>query len=108
MNGNQTVGIVLAGGQSRRFGSPKSFAEKDGKSFYQWSIDTLAPVVNSIVLITNRELEKRFLDQGKVEIFTDVEQYSGKGPLAGIYTAMAKKPATWYAVIPTDVPFMDE
>lgn len=108
MNENQTVGIVLAGGQSRRFGSPKSFAEKDGKSFYQWSIDTLVPVVNSIVLITNRELEKKFIDRGKVAVYTDIEQHSGKGPLAGIYTAMTKKPATWYAVIPTDVPFMDK
>ncbi|MCG5104374.1 molybdenum cofactor guanylyltransferase [Oceanobacillus alkalisoli] len=100
------VGVILAGGRSRRFGTPKSFAEKDNKPFFRWSLDAIAPVVDDIILITNQDLKGKFPTDLKVEIVTDMETFAGKGPLAGIYTAMLEKKACWYVIIPTDVPFM--
>lgn len=100
------VGVVLAGGESRRFGSPKSFAKKDNKAFFQWSLDAITPIVDDTILITNQNLERKFPPDLGVEIVTDIEKFAGKGPLAGLYTAMQEKEACWYAVIPTDVPFM--
>ena len=100
------IGVILAGGESRRFGSPKSFAEKDEKAFFQWSLDAIAPVVDDAILITSQELEGKFPADLDVEVVTDTEMFAGKGPLAGLYTAMREKEACWYAVIPTDVPFM--
>lgn len=101
------VGVLLAGGMSRRFGSAKSFAEKDGKPFYHWSIEALRPMADSLIIITNEHLKEKFNDEVDMDVFTDVENYSGKGPLAGIYTAMVHREASWYAIIPTDVPFME-
>ena len=101
------VGVLLAGGKSRRFGRPKAFAEKEGKPFYRLSLDVLLPIVDSVVLITNEELVDRFSEVKDATVVVDVEKYAGKGPLAGIYTAMALVEADWYAVIPTDVPFLE-
>src|SRR5690625_1015821 len=101
------IGIVLAGGQSRRFGSPKAFAKKDGKEFYQYSIDAIKQLVNSVVISTNDQLEKNFSITG-YEMITDIEKFKEKGPLAGIYTVMNTFSAEWYMVIPVDVPFMNE
>ncbi|MEI3600854.1 molybdenum cofactor guanylyltransferase [Oceanobacillus sp. SE10311] len=100
------VGVILAGGKSRRFGSPKSFAVKDNKAFFQWSLEAITPVVDDTILITNQDLKGKFPPELEVEIVTDMEKFAGKGPLAGLYTAMQEKEACWYAVIPTDVPFM--
>lgn len=102
-------GVILAGGESRRFGSPKAFAEKEGKPFYHYSISVLKPFVTSVLLITNPKLESLFKQREKdVEIVTDDKDYLGQGPLAGIYTAMKKVKADWYVVIPIDVPFMEQ
>lgn len=98
------TGVVIAGGKSRRFGKPKAFAKREGKYFYQWSEEALAPVVDSMILVTSNELEAEFRSISDLTIVTDV--FTGKGPLAALYTAMLEKEATWYAAIPIDVPFM--
>src|SRR5699024_4271560 len=103
----KSVGVVLAGGQSRRFGSPKAFAKKDGKEFYLHSIDAIKPFVDSIALITNPQLENYF-NEKEVKVILDKPEYQGKGPLAGIYTAMDTFSAEWYMIIPIDVPFIDQ
>jgi molybdenum cofactor guanylyltransferase len=105
--GREIVGIVLAGGQSRRFGSPKAFAERDGIPFYTYSIDAMNTYTESIVLVTNEKLVNSFgKEHQSFELITDSEEYAGLGPLAGIYTAMEKVEAEWYLIAPIDVPFI--
>ncbi|WP_080872878.1 molybdenum cofactor guanylyltransferase [Oceanobacillus timonensis] len=102
------AGILLAGGQSRRFGSPKAFLQRDGKYFYQYSIDSVRTFTDSIVLVTNEELEAFFHDEEEnVAILTDQTHVKGLGPLAGMYTGMEYVSADWYLTAPIDVPFMD-
>ncbi|MBP1969894.1 molybdopterin-guanine dinucleotide biosynthesis protein A [Virgibacillus natechei] len=101
-------GVILAGGMSRRFGSPKAFAEKDGIPFYQYSIDALKPFVNSIIIVTNPRLKHLFKQEDEsMKVVNDLDNYRGEGPLAGIYTAMETSNAAWYIVTPIDVPFME-
>jgi molybdenum cofactor guanylyltransferase len=106
--GRKIVGIVLAGGQSRRFGSPKAFAERDGIPFYTYSIDAMTTYTESIVLVTNEKLMNSFGQERRqsFELITDSQDYAGLGPLAGIYTAMEKVEAEWYLIAPIDVPFI--
>lgn len=99
-----TVGILLAGGLSRRFGSPKAFAELDGKAFYEYAHDALAAVCEEVVIITRPELKGRF--PLTLDVISDTEKFAGFGPLAGIYTAMAERPASQYLVLPCDMPFI--
>ncbi|BCB02490.1 molybdenum cofactor guanylyltransferase [Bacillus sp. KH172YL63] len=102
------TGILLAGGESRRYGSPKAFAKRDGKAFYQYSLDALKPLCSSIIVVTRPELLHLFDEAQGIGIMTDKETYKGQGPLAGIFTAMDEGDAEWYIVLPTDVPFIGE
>ncbi|WP_158595157.1 molybdenum cofactor guanylyltransferase [Oceanobacillus piezotolerans] len=103
----QIVGVILAGGESRRFGTPKAFAKKEGKHFYTYSAEAVNPFASKLVLVTNRKLEPLFEKEFTGEITRDHPSYEGQGPLAGIYTAMEKYPADWYIVSPIDVPFIE-
>ncbi|WP_252501805.1 molybdenum cofactor guanylyltransferase [Sporosarcina sp. Marseille-Q4943] len=100
----KTAGIVLAGGLSSRFGSPKAFAEWEGRLFYQWSLAALSPYCEEIVIVTRPELVGRF--PGDLQVTTDVETFAGQGPIAGILSGMEKLRANRYIVLPCDMPFM--
>lgn len=102
----QRVGVILAGGQSRRFGSPKAFAEAEGKPFYQFSLDVLKPLTDGVVIVTNEKLESKFSGTSGIELITDEESYAGKGPLAGLFSAMQHVKGDWYVTAPVDVPFI--
>ncbi len=102
----KTVGILLAGGLSRRFGTPKAFAELQGKAFYAYVYDALDAVCDHIVIITRPELMSRF--PREMDVLSDDEKFAGMGPLAGIYTAMNERPAQQYLVLPCDMPFVSE
>ncbi|QHS22491.1 molybdenum cofactor guanylyltransferase [Virgibacillus sp. MSP4-1] len=103
------AGVVLAGGKSRRFGSPKAFAKREGKDFYQYSLDALRPVVDELFLITNPELYNHFdLHYMKnLTVLNDSPELKERGPLSGLWTAMNAKTFDWYIVLPVDVPFME-
>lgn len=101
-------GVVLAGGESRRFGSPKAFAEIDGIPFYQCSINAIQPFCSSIVIVTKPNLQEKFKrDRHNVAVINDVKEFRGQGPLAGLYSAMEYRASPWYMVTPIDVPFVE-
>lgn len=101
---NRTVGVLLAGGLSRRFGSPKAFAELDGKPFYEYALKALEAASDQVVVISRPELVARFPKE--LDVITDLEHFEGLGPLAGIMTAMSERPADQYLVLPCDMPFV--
>lgn len=101
---NNTVGILLAGGLSRRFGSPKAFAKIEGELFYERAYQALAAVCDHVVIVTRQE----FLPLFPVELdcMADLPIVAGKGPLAGIYSGMAVRSADRYMVLACDMPFI--
>jgi molybdenum cofactor guanylyltransferase len=105
----EIAGIILAGGQSRRFGSPKAFAIMEGIPFYQYTINVMKPFVESIVLVSNNDIVNKFKhDIPNLNLIVDIPSYAGLGPLAGIYSGMDSVEAEWYLISPIDVPFMEE
>ncbi|GEN83082.1 putative molybdenum cofactor guanylyltransferase [Sporosarcina luteola] len=100
----KTAGIVLAGGMSSRFGSPKAFAEWGDRYFYELSIAALSPFCEEIVIVTRPELVERFPDE--LCVTTDIAEFAGQGPIAGILSGMKKVKADRYIVLPCDMPFM--
>lgn len=100
----KTAGILLAGGESRRFGSPKAFAQKDSRYFYEWAYDALASVSEQVVIVAHPNIVDRF--KSDVTVIVDDVQYAGKGPLAGLYTAMQHTTAQRYMVLPCDMPYI--
>lgn len=100
----ETVGVLLAGGMSRRFGSPKAFGELEGKAFYEYAYSALAAVCDHVVIVTRPELKGRF--PATLDVISDSPKFAGLGPLAGIFTAMSERPARQYLVLPCDMPFI--
>lgn len=98
------VGIVLAGGASSRYGSPKAFAQHDGRYFYEIACAALEASSEHIIIVTREELVARF--PPTMTVITDTPHFLGLGPLAGIYSAMTYREAARYIVLPCDMPFM--
>jgi len=106
---NHILGVILAGGQSRRFGGgDKGFADLDGRPVLSHVIERFRPQVGRLILNANGDLS-RFASFG-LEVVADRE-IPGQGPLSGILTALewAKRHApdcTAVATVSTDVPFL--
>ncbi|NYF23347.1 molybdenum cofactor guanylyltransferase [Sporosarcina sp. JAI121] len=101
----RTVGIVLAGGQSRRFGSPKAFAKLGEQYFYDRAKDALEASCDEVIVVTRQDLFERF--RVGEEVIFDKPEYAGLGPLAGILSVMESVEADRYAVLPCDMPYVD-
>ncbi|AIY05520.1 molybdopterin-guanine dinucleotide biosynthesis protein MobA [Planococcus sp. PAMC 21323] len=99
-----TVGILLAGGLSRRFGSPKAFAVMEETFFYERAYRALIEVCDRVVIVSRAELIPCF--PAKYKVITDLDWISGQGPLAGILSGMTTIPAEKYVVLPCDMPFI--
>lgn len=100
--------IILAGGRSERFGSPKAFAKLNGKMFYQHIIDVLnaTNMFNEIIISSSAELANQFKG---VKVVVDDEEHKAKGPLSGIYSVMKQDfEAELFFVISVDTPLITE
>ncbi len=102
------IGVILAGGESKRFGANKGFACYQGKPFYEHSIKAVAECVHQTILVTNPTLYSIYKEKINIQVMKDVFEYQGCGPLAGLYTAMQTVEADWYMILPVDVPLMDQ
>lgn len=100
------IGILLAGGLSRRYGSEKAFANIEGTPFYEASYHVLNHLCDEVIVVTRKDLVEQFPEDYLV--ITDVEEYVGCGPLAGVYSAMTYIEAENYVVLPCDVPLISE
>lgn len=101
------VGVILAGGQSSRFGTAKAFATRNEIPFYQYSITALTPFCSSILVVAQSQWCSRFQRREQsLHIIEDHPDFKGDGPLAGIYSVMETVEGEWYMVVPIDVPFI--
>ncbi len=79
MTTGRLLGAVLAGGQSRRFGTDKAMARHAGRPLIQHAIDALAPCCDAIVIV------------GRTwpgHVCLDDQPAPGLGPLAGLCGAL--------------------
>lgn len=101
---NETIGILLAGGLSRRFGSPKAFAKIGDEAFYEKVYQALDAACDHVVIVSREEFLPLF--PAGFDVITDLPEVAGKGPLAGICSAMEMRPAPRYMVLACDMPFI--
>ena len=110
MTENNILGVVLAGGKSRRFGSDKSSVILGDKSLIEHTILKIENNFKEILIITNNE--NIIFNNNNVFLINDIIK-GYLGPLVGVLTAMDwvkknKKNYNWIATFPCDTPFFDQ
>lgn len=104
-------GIILAGGQSKRFGEQdKALAELDGKSLVRHVADRMTPVVDELVVNCRAEQVNAFrhaLDDAAVDPRFAVDAVPGCGPVAGMATGLQDTTASMALVTACDMPSLD-
>ncbi len=81
MSENNILGVVLAGGKSKRFGEDKSEVKLDGKTLLEHTLDKIKFKFNTIIIVSNNKIVK--------DCITIKDCIGGQlGPLVGVLSAM--------------------
>lgn len=98
------TGAILAGGASRRMGGQdKGLLDFQGRPLVAWVIEALAPQVDEIIIVANRNLSayQAFGHRVVSDLRPDFA-----GPLAGFEAALQAARHDWVLTCPTDAPFL--
>ncbi|MGM7720150.1 molybdenum cofactor guanylyltransferase [Metabacillus sp. Hm71] len=102
----ETIGVLLAGGESRRFGHHKAFASYQGKFFWEHSFSVLKAVSDKQIIISHPNIAGKLKDAVLCPVLLDEPDVKGKGPMAGMITAMNHVQAEWYVFLACDIPLI--
>ncbi len=95
--------VVLAGGESKRFGRDKSTAPLMEQTFTERVLEVLSPLFDTIFIGVRRKPHPL---EDLVALPFIADSVDIKGPLAGIYTAMKTTTSPWLFVIACDMPLV--
>jgi molybdopterin-guanine dinucleotide biosynthesis protein A len=90
------IGVVLAGGQSRRMGSDKALLRLNGETMLSRTLNCLRQTSAKDVIISRNAPSENGL--------RDI--YANKGPLSGIHTVALHKPNHDLLIVPVDLPYL--
>ena len=104
MSEHNILGVILAGGKSKRMGKDKLFLKLNNKVLIEYTIDKVKKYFKNLIIITKQKNEY-FSKQNLITVDDCIE--GQLGPLAGILTGMqwAKdnlKNCSWIASFPCD------
>jgi molybdenum cofactor guanylyltransferase len=109
MNDNNILGVVLAGGKSKRFGKDKNQVKLGNYTLLEHVLFKIINEFKEILVVSNNDLNLENFD--KINLIPDCVE--DKGPLAGVLSAMKwvknkNKQYKWIATFPSDTPFFDQ
>jgi len=109
MNDNNILAVVLAGGQSKRFGEDKNQVKLGNITLLEHVLAKVTNKFEKVLIISNQNLNIKTLTS--LTIIPDCIQ-GNLGPLVGVLTAMKwikknNKQYQWVATFPCDTPFFD-
>ena len=109
MNDNNILAVVLAGGQSKRFGEDKNRVKLGNITLLERVLEKVTNKFKKILIISNQNLNIK--TPTAITIIPDCIQ-GNLGPLVGVLTAMKwikknNKQYQWIATFPCDTPFFD-
>lgn len=105
MTAPETVlGLVLAGGESRRMGSDKASLVRDGRTQLERAIVLLEEHLDGVFVSTR---EGQGDDPLRSRFAQIVDRYDDLGPVAGILSAMDTHPEAAWLVLACDLPNID-
>lgn len=97
----ETIGTILAGGRSTRFGSAKCSAELGGLTLIERVLRAQKEVFDEVIVITNDPEPLAGLGARLVPDSAGIS-----GPLAGIHAALSYADGRAIALAPCDAPFV--
>lgn len=104
-NNAPLYGLVLAGGRSSRMQRDKAQLNYHGRSQLEHACQLLAPHVDKIFVSVRSDQRD---DPQRAAWPQIVDQPGLQGPIAGIASAQAERPAAAWWVLACDLPFLDE
>ena len=109
MNDNNILAVVLAGGQSKRFGEDKNQAKLGNITLLEHVLAKVTKQFEKTLIISNQNLNIKALNS--ITIVPDCIK-GNLGPLVGVLTSMKwikknNKQYQWVATFPSDTPFFD-
>lgn len=102
INRKDITGIFLAGGKSSRMGTDKGFLKLNDKTFIEYSLAAMKPLVSQIMIVSNNTDYDKF-NLKRVEDFIN-----DAGPLAGLYSGLKAAKTEFNLVLSCDVPLVSK
>jgi len=99
----EIVGVILAGGQSRRMGKDKAFLEMGGVPLIERIFQTLSSVFSTVAIVSKESQKFRYLQEARLVQDLFEEQHA----LGGIYTALSHFRGKDCFVFACDLPFLN-
>jgi len=96
------TGLILAGGQSRRFGADKAAYRVGSRSMLERVYAAVAAVADPVLL----GLRTRPDDAPPIPARVVVDRYAGAGPLAGLHAGLLAVSSPWLLAVACDLPFI--
>jgi len=103
---NRIMGAILAGGASRRYGSPKALAPLAGRPMATWASDALRPHASFLGVLTGDPAVTKALG-----VPGRLDSIPGQGPLGGLLTALSwarEEGVQEVFLLACDLPLVDE
>ena len=94
------TGIILAGGKSTRMGTEKGLQELCGKPLINYAIDVLSGICSNFIISSSSDAYQPL----GFKVVPD--EFSGIGPMGGIYSALRQSDTQDNLVISCDLPFV--
>ena len=102
MSGLRVTGVIQAGGRSTRMGGqPKALLELGGKRIIERVVETLAGVLDDLLVVTNTPERYAFLGLPMVP-----DAFPEGGALGGIYTGLRAAGGDAAFTVACDMPFL--
>ena len=99
--------IILAGGESSRFGSDKTFFEVEGRTFIQRVVNTVSNIADQIIVSVDTEkkaqMVREHLDNNRISLSIDRVR---RGPAVAIKHSAELATNDNLIIVPTDLPFV--
>ena len=105
MSENNILGVVLAGGKSKRFGKDKSIVKLNNKTLLEYTLDKIKSKLNKIIIVSNNKILNNYI--------TINDCIDGQlGPLVGVLSSMKwivknNYSYDWIITFPCDTPFFN-
>lgn len=94
--------VVMAGGESSRFGTNKALVKWQGKTLMEDIIQKALTVTNNVVLSVKNLSDYNWLDLPKIP-----DEKRGIGPMGGLYSALKALSSSKVLIIACDMPLLD-